>query len=536
MQPGDDPLRIPSGRSFPADASAVPGDTPGRDSIASRTAQGATWLLSWRVLTRIIGFLSTLVLARLLTPADFGIIALGMAMSAALEALTFAGVQEQLIRIEAADRDLFDTGFTINAMRSVVLASALALGSTWLAGFFGDKRLLPVVLALAVCQLLGGFENIGIVEYRRRLNFRKDVQLAAVPRLVSAVTVLTAAFVFRDYRALIVALVVGRLVQNQYSYMIHPYRPRFSLRSWRKLTSFSLWSWGNGVVNFLRIRADNLIIARVLGPTSLGIYAVAQEISSLPFSELIQPIGQVLFAGFAAVRQAGSGVDSAYARALGSVFLLVLPATVGVAFIAEPATALLFGPQWMAAVPLIRILAMTGTLMVCTVVGRVLLSSFGWPRINFQIALAATIVRLPLIAALTVAIGMRGAAIGVLCGTFVEETLFLVVTMRHCGASLAMILGQVWRPCFAAAAMAGALFATGGWWQPRDLATIELMRSLAIAVPGGAAVFLGALLLAWLAAGRPQGAEVEIARHGTRILGTALRATRRRLAPLPGAR
>lgn len=505
-----------------------------RQPIAARTVRGASWLLSWRMLTRTIGLISMLILARLLKPADFGVLALGMAMLAAADAMSYLGVGEQLIRDDNPDRVLYDTAFTVNAIRGFVLAGLLWATSGPLAAFFGDRQLVPVVWAMAAVMLLRGVENIGIVEYRRDLNYSIDFRLLALTRILSSATVIATAFVFRDYRALIAGILFGTVARTAYSYVLHPYRPRPALSAWRRLFSFSVWVWASGVLSFFRNRSDSVIIARVLGPTPLGIYAVAQEISTLPFSELIAPISTVLFSGFAAVRQSGGSLDSPYARALGSVFLLVMPATIGTAFIAEPATALLFGQRWLAAVPLIRVLALIGTMMVCTAIGSQLLSSCGWPRISFQLTLIATAIRVPAILVLTLRYGMLGSAVGVLLGTAVEESLFLVVTMRRCGVRAATVFAQVWRPALATAAMAAALAFTAAWWQPVSHAKIELLRSLGIAIPAGAVVYFVALGILWLAAGRPRSAEVEILGHARNTLASVLRAVRARGVPVVG--
>lgn len=504
------------------------------DSITARTARGATWLLSWRVLTRVLGLISTLVLARLLKPADFGVISLGVAMWTGIDSMTSLGVQEQLIREDHADKALFDTGFTLNFLRGIVLAAVMLLAARPLAVFFGDAQLTPVIWAMAAVLFLAGVENIWVVEYQRHLNFRMDFLLSAVPRLLASAVLIGTAFVFRDYRALIAGMLTLRLARCIYSYFLHSGRPSLTLRAWRRLTSFSLWTWANMVVGFLRNRSDSMIIARMIGAAPLGVYSIAQEIATLSFSELIAPISQVLFPGFAAVRQSGSKVDSAYARALGGAFLLVLPATIGTAFVAEPATLLLFGRKWLEAVPLIRVLSLTGTLMVCTSIGRTLLSSAGWPRINFQIILVATSVRVPLIVVLTLRFGMLGAAVAVLAATALEESLFLLVTLFRFQVPPATIFAQVWRPTAATAAMAAILAVTWGVWQPASALPLELLRSLAIAISEGAATYVAAMGLLWLAAGRPLGAEVEILQHGGKILGGAVRATRRRLVPALG--
>src|SRR5439155_13336633 len=109
------------------------------------------------------GLLSTLVLARLLVPDDFGLVAIACGFIAAVDALSSIGVQDALIREPVVDRDLYNTAFTMGLIRGAVTAGLIALAAWPVGEFFAEPRLTPVLLALAVGTLAGAFENIGIV-------------------------------------------------------------------------------------------------------------------------------------------------------------------------------------------------------------------------------------------------------------------------------------------------------------------------------------------------------------------------------------
>src|SRR5580692_3988832 len=183
-------------------ATEVP--APASGSLLLRTAQGTGWVIGWRMATRLLGVISTLTLVRLLLPSDFGLVALSASFAQSIEAFSVLGVEDAVVRERAPTRDVYDTGFTINVLRSVttaviILALAVPAGS-----FFAEPRLTNILAALAAGTLLDGFTNIGIVDFRRDFAFGKEFQLWILPRLIAIIATLATAFLWRSYWALVV--------------------------------------------------------------------------------------------------------------------------------------------------------------------------------------------------------------------------------------------------------------------------------------------------------------------------------------------
>src|SRR3954468_8820187 len=135
--------------------------------------------------TRVLGLMSTLVLARVLAPSDYGLVALAFAVNSTLDACLSAGVEQQIIRAPAPTRALYDTAFTFNLIRTLLISALLLLGAAPAADFFGDPRLEPVLLAFAALPLLTGMVNIGVVDFQRNLDFSAEFRMLIVPRLAA---------------------------------------------------------------------------------------------------------------------------------------------------------------------------------------------------------------------------------------------------------------------------------------------------------------------------------------------------------------
>jgi lipopolysaccharide exporter len=203
---------------------------------------GAGWIIAWRMATRNLGLISTLILVRLLQPADFGLVALAAGFIASVDALSAIGVQDALVRARSLDRDLYDTGFGLSVLRGLLTAAVIAAIAWPVGDFFNDFRLSVVMLALSVGTVISAFENIGIIDFRRDLTFRKEFHMQLWSRVAGVVTTIAIAAVWPTYWALVAGILVNRVARLVQSYVMSPYRPSFTLRAWRQIIGFSMWT------------------------------------------------------------------------------------------------------------------------------------------------------------------------------------------------------------------------------------------------------------------------------------------------------
>ena len=170
-------------------------------------------MIGWRMATRLLGVISTLTLVRLLLPTDFGLVALSTSFQQSIEAFVVLGVEDAVVREKAPTRDIYDTGFTLNALRSVLTSTIVLLLAFPAGRFFAEPRLSNILIALAAGTLIEGFTNIGIVDFRRDFTFSKEFQLWLLPRMIGIVLTLASAFIWRSYWALVVGILASRILR-----------------------------------------------------------------------------------------------------------------------------------------------------------------------------------------------------------------------------------------------------------------------------------------------------------------------------------
>lgn len=454
---------------------------------------------------RVLGLLSTLVLVRLIAPADFGVIALATSFMQTLDGMLSLGTEEAAIREAAPGRHFYDTAFTLNLLRGALVTAMVACLAYPAAGFFADARLGPVLLFVACLPLLDGCANIGAVEFRRNFAFHKEFAIMVLPKLGGIVAAITAAVLTHSYVAMLCGMGVNRTLRVVMGYVMHPYRPRLSLRAWRGLAGYSAWTFLLSLAVMIRDRADSLMLGRILDTAAVGFYAVGAEVAALPTTELVEPLGRAAFSGFAAGRHEKVSPAETFLRLIGPAALLTLPAGVGLSLIAAPLVTLAFGPGWSQAVPVLRILSLSFTVMVFGHLSLHLLSAHALLGRLVGITLAGAAARVALLALLIPRYGLTGAAIGAAIGVLIEQILTVQTALRRFQVSARALARVVWRPAVATLAMAAALAQCGlGWGENDDL------RLLAPSVCLGGLTYILTLLGCWLAAGCPAGAERDL--------------------------
>lgn len=498
----------PEGVGAPGTGTAAP--PPSTGDTLRRTAHGAGWIVAWRMVRRSLGLVNTLFLARLLIPADFGLVALGVGLSSSLDALSSLGVEDALVREAAVDPSIYDTGFTLNLLRSLGTAAILAAGAWPAARFFDDARLVPVILVLCACTILTGLVNIGTVDYRRNLDFRKEFILQSLPRLVAMAVTLTVALVWRSYWALLAGMLVNRVLGTALSYAMHPYRPALSLKRWRYLGGYSFWTWAIGVALAVRDRVAQFLIGHFLGIADVGAFTVGAEIAILPITEFTGPLGRACFSSFAVTRHNGGDASETFLRVVGFATLVSVPLTIGISAVADPIARILLGRHWLNAIPVIQVLGAFSLTSVFWLFSEVMLSAYGILTIMFRLSVVFAVVRAVALGVSVPMFGLTGAVYATAIASMIEHLVWFWVALRRFNTPVLAVLTRIWRVLIASGCMTLVLYFSGFGWVLEKGSLANLVADLALSVGVGAAAYAAPLFCLWLLSGRPKGAEADL--------------------------
>jgi O-antigen/teichoic acid export membrane protein len=364
---------------------------------------------------------------------------------------------------------------------------------------------LPVLACLAFGPLLGSLENIGIVRFRKDLEFKREFQFRASRRFIAFAVTLPFAFALGNYWALVAGLLSAKAGASVLSYVAHPFRPKFTLAKQAELMRFSRWLLLASVSGFFRERVTDLFLGRMYGPTVLGIYSISNDVANLTTVELSQSINRALIPSFAKV-DAGPALQEAYRTAISVLAAVSMPMAAGIFAVAPYLVPVMLGRQWLMATALLEILVFNGLILLFLSSIGSLLVSRGEQSAVGRYNLMHVVVQLPLLLYLGNHVGPRGIAIAVLLTSALMLPLYMAQVSQKLGIGFYVFGRAIVRPALAAAAMV-AMLRVGLPAYAESMGATETATLLIESVLLGAAFYFLVVFILWRLAGSPAGAE-----------------------------
>ena len=430
-------------------------------SLSQKALSGTFYYSAIRWIDRIASILSAVVLARLLEPGDFGLVALAMTAIALFGTLTDTGLGAGLIQRSDYDRHYYDVVWTYGRFfRGILLFTIMLFLAPWVAIFYHEPQLTIVLQILVINELFTGLTNIGVIDFEKKLDFKKDFYLNLSGRITRLIVVITLAFLWRNVWALVAGTLANGGVRLIMSYILHPFRPKFNfdLKRARDLFTFGGWLMGVQIVNMVRGIMDRAILGRLMGAIELGYYQIGVRFGQETPTEVKTIVSKVMFPVYSLMQNDNNRMANSFRQVFSLVLFLSLPICVGLSLTAEYFVFLVLGPKWEPAIPIIRILAIAGCLQIVVGIGTPLFKGAGYPKYELIITLFLTLVTLGIIVPLTVRFGFIGTSFGMLCGLVITLPLWWIFIHRITNISFKETFLVVLPPLSSTILMVGGIF------------------------------------------------------------------------------
>jgi lipopolysaccharide exporter len=466
-------------------------------------------MVLFKLAERAIGLISTLILARLLVPADFGIVAMATAFAAILDVLTSFSFDLALIQRRDAERRHYDTAWTFNVLAGLAVAAGMVLLAAPAAAYFREPAVESVIRFLALCMLVQGFQNIGIVAFQKDLELHKEFVLGITKKLVGLVVAVGCALWLNNYWALLFGMLAVRVAGVALSYAMHPYRPRFSLAAASELLRFSSWMLLSNIVILVNSRGIDFVVGRLGNATMLGIYSVAYELSNLATTELVHPITRAVFPGYVAVAGNDDRLRDMFMQVLRLTALIALPIVATIACFAEPVVRILLGSKWLEAIPLVQVLAFYGAIRALHNPTGALFLAVGKPAYIALINGILAAIMIPMAVLLMSQYGLYATPIALLTAGVVAA----LVNFSLCRRILRVRwreFGRAMAPAFAATLVLCAVALVARGLIDAPTATIAWLAQQFVAMGFALLAYTGTIAALWWTAGRPSGPEAQV--------------------------
>jgi PST family polysaccharide transporter len=426
-------------------------------NLAGRTVRGMYWAYGSFVGLRLTTVIVTAVLARLLVPKEFGLVAIATTIMSFLEIFQGVGISQAIVI--ASDDDIdeqADAAFTLSVLLGIALTIVAAALGPAAAAFFHQPRLVAIMPVLGSTFLILNLSSTHYSLAMRNIDFRSRTIAELLDGIGRGACGIALALLGAGVWSLVLGYVAGNIALTATLWWLVPWRPRRvrDRRHMRHVLRFGGYVTGTAIMAAFLGQFDNLVVGRVLGDTQLGFYSVATSIPGLLILNIAAVAGQVLFPAFAQLD--ADALRRGLIASLNYLAAVVFPLTAFLVVLAEPITLAVFGPHWHGAVAAVRVLCLLAAMSPINMVCGNAFFSRGSPRTVFLLAVpqAVALTIGSLIAAPhgIVAVSWVQAAIAV-----VAQSAALAIATRMFGLSLRSLFSAFVPPLLASVALAAAL-------------------------------------------------------------------------------
>jgi PST family polysaccharide transporter len=351
----------------------------GKD-LAKKSVRGGATTLAAQGVQFGLSLVNTMILARLLTPGDFGLIGMVVAITGFAEMFKNAGLSMATINKDHISHEQISALFWLNLAISLILGLCLLVGSPLVAMFYGRPELTAVTAVLSISFIISGLVIQHQALLNRHMMFSQLAILTVLLQLISmGVSIVFACLGWR-YWALVAGMFVSTLVSVFLTYFFCPWMPgwiRKNSGAGRMLTFGGQLTAGN-VSNYISMNMDNVLVGKYLGDVALGLYAKAYGLFLMPIVQFRNPMLNVAMPVLCALRDQPDRYAKYYLRIVNILATLVIPAAMYCVIEADFLIRFFLGPQWIGAVGAFRILAVAGIIFPFKGVQALLMVSMGY--------------------------------------------------------------------------------------------------------------------------------------------------------------
>jgi len=333
-------------------------------SLGNRTTTGVIWNFTEQLSKRGIGIVVTLLLARFLVPADFGLVAMMAVFIAIAGNLMDSGFKQALIRKQGASQVDFSTAFYTNLALGGLAYLLLFSTAPFIADFYEETRLIDLIRVAGIAILINSFQVVQSAILNRALNFRGQMKATVPASIISGITAVVLAYIGWGVWALIVQMLISAFLVTAFLWSMKLWRPTltFSRKSLNDMFGFGSKLFLSGVLDTVFINIYVVVIAKLFSTTVAGHYFFAEKIKTLVINQFVRSISTVTYPALATIQDDNMRLKTGYRKIIQITTFLLFPAMALMAALAEPLFQVLLSNQWLPAVPYLQLMCIAGLL------------------------------------------------------------------------------------------------------------------------------------------------------------------------------
>ena len=402
-----------------------------RTPLAHRAGSALVWKAFQLAAVKALFLVRTLILARLLSPDDFGLFAIASMAVVVLMTVTELWMTSALVQFAHIDQAHYDSAWTVNMLRALCVSGVLLVAAPAIAALFAEPRATNVLRLLALKPLIDGSASIKTVDLMRTLAYRRLAGITVIAAAFETVVSVLLAMRFAVL-GLVGGAIAGALMAVALSYVLAPYRPRLLLTSHaiQPLIRYGRWLFLTGLVAIAASSVTQVVISRQLGPVELGLYFLAAKLAFLPHEVATQVLGDVAFSVYARVQDDRTRAAKAFRSIFLGMTTVLVPSYVLLICVAPRLVADVLGERWLGTETIIQLLALVGIVGLFGDVSGPLFRGLGYPQWLFSIEVCQSTLVVVLLWTLTGWYGVLGAAFAWLIATCSSQFVSFMLARR----------------------------------------------------------------------------------------------------------
>ena len=310
------------------------------------------------LLEKSVGLISTLVLARILVPEDFGLIASATIFAGFVAILSQTGGEQYIMKVKELNEDILNTNWTINLILKTAISLIIVISASFVAEFFNDDRLIHILYFYAFMNILFAFGTPTGLILKREQRVLPVITNQLIGKVLAVAMSITIALVYETYWALLLGQFTSGLSRCIGSYFLHSFRPKFSLKNFQEQFSFSSWLIAQAVLGYGRTQLDSFLIASNFSQNQFGQYNIMKYFAFLPSSLILGPLSSPLVRQLSAIQETNKHFTLSY-NTSGLIMLFISLLIAGTIYInANELVHILLGDNWLELSGLFSIFAM----------------------------------------------------------------------------------------------------------------------------------------------------------------------------------
>lgn len=430
-------------------------------SNASKAMNGGKWITIATVISTLFQFVQVAILARLLSPADFGIVSISNLIIAFFQIFANLGFSNSIIYKQESDRRVLSTLYFLNLIVGVFIFVVIYLSTPYIITFYSEPKLERVVKLASYYFLIVYFGQLYLFLLEKELRFRSVAIIDIAGTVIGSSVTITLAYSGFEELSLIIGSLVMQTVKTglQVLFGVKFFIPTwfFSLRDIKEHLRFGLFNLGDGLLGFVQSNADTIFIGGMLGVKMLGYYTIAVQLAIFPIGKLNPIILQVAYPILAKMKDNHENLKQSYLKILDFISYCNLPLLAGLYITADSVVPLFYGPGWEQTIELIKIFVFVGAFTCLSHPLFTLAFTKGKPNLLFYLNLGTLIIKLPLVYLLGSYYQVTGIAVAFLLATFLNLVINFVIVHYLIGDFMAVFMNNLAKPLLFCVIMVGAV-------------------------------------------------------------------------------